>query len=219
MTELLAKKDRGMLCGAELRQLADLEAKERRGAYLRSLEKKRADLTGKSGKQTKAFQAAAYAALGLDLQAGYDGRPPTFLPDQDINEATAGGKGFRNAVRDPLALLHRKGSIDDGQYKAANDYIALREDYEQIGGRAINYGERVDGGRAPDFLERQSSIGATMDAFRRHMGDHRMGLLDAACIGGNALYVVAQMGRWGRDHRTVLKVLRAALDHAGRFFG
>lgn len=218
LAELQEKKAKGVLVGADLRELASLQAREARVGYIRALEQKRADLIGRSGKQTRAFQAVVYGALGLDMQAGFDGRPPTFLPDQDVNESSAGGKGFRNAVRDPLALLHRKGSIDDGQYAAANAYIALREDYDQIGGRAITYGERVDGGRAPDVSEKQMSVGGTMDAFRRHMGDDRLGLLDATCIGGNALYVVARMGRWGGDTRTVLKRLRAALDHAGRFF-
>jgi len=213
--QLQERAEKCLLSPAERRELLKLQADSARKEYLRGVDRQRLANIGKAGKQARDLQAVVYAAIGLDMNAGYDGRPPAFLPEEDVNEASAGGKGFRT-VRDPLALLHRKGSIDEGQYKAALDFLELQEAYTSIGGRGVQYGERVDGGKAPDVPLWQMSVVQRWSAYRHWMGDTRLQLL-IACTSGNALHVVAGMGRWGRDTRTVLKHLRAALDHAGRF--
>lgn len=197
-----------------IRQAAAEAADQRRRQYLKGLSASRKRSIGKSGKAAEAFQRVVYSALGLSHTAGYDGRPPAFEPDTEVNESSAvTGGGFKNVVRDPLRRLHRRGEIDEIQYRAANAFIRLWEAKES-GIRGINYGERVDGGKMPDVSETALLTTRAVANFREDLGPGQVYLLELVCIQGLPIYRVAELGAYGRDPRTVLKALRAALNDA-----
>lgn len=216
-----AKGEVAEIVGREsLRDRRRREEEQRRREYEKEVDNRRLEAIGKTGKDAKRFQRVVYKALGLDMKAGFDGSPPAFFPDKAINESSAAaeGQGFRNAVRDPVQRMLRRGEIDDLQYDAANEFIALWEAHSRIGGRAIEYGERVDGGRMPDVSASAMEVVSQVDTFRVALREPDVLILEAVCINGSTIRQCREMGHWGRDHRVVMRRFRAALDQAARFF-
>jgi hypothetical protein len=203
-----------------LRDRRRREEEQRHAAYLKALEDQRLEAIGKTGKDAKRFQRVVYRALGLDPKAGYEGSPPAFFPDKTLNESSAAaeGQGFRNAVKDPVQRMLRRGEIDDVQYDAANEFIALWEAHSRIGGRAIEYGERVDGGRMPDISVSAMSVVARVDSYRKQVEPNAVLIMEAVCINGRSIRQCCEAEQWGRNPRTVMKKFRAALDETARFF-
>ena len=201
---------------AELRAQEDAQ---RRAVYLKGNVAKRAASTGATGKRDEKNQAVMYGMLGLDLKAGYDGRPPAFeaLEKHKVgkNELLA---GIRNCARDPIHILRTMGFMTERHHKAIVAMVDLFEQHEAVGVRGIEYGERVDGGRTPDVSAWALSVASAMSRFQAAISPTDFSLLKAIAIEGMSLRALTRTGVHGIGINTVRKRLNQALDRLALIF-
>ena len=189
------------------------EEQRRRGAYLRFMSAQRAAMAGQSGRAAEREQVEAYRALGVDLKAGFEGRPPAFsIIGRDRTDSGEVLIRAKNIGRDPVRILWNQGALTKRQYVAAVALTDLLEQQASIGVRGMAFSEFVDGGKAPDVSTHALSVARKMAAWEAAFSDVECDLLTSMLIGGQTISHLARSGRHGRSRDTVRKRVGIVLE-------
>lgn len=195
------------------------DARPDRIRYLAELTKRRLELSDSSGKDAARDQQAIYRLLGLDLAAGFEGRPPSFRADSVQIGGSRLYSRIRNVSMDPLATMRRRKEITEIQHDAALLFVDACEAFSSVGIRNSGFSEAVDGGRRVDVP--LAAIQAA-NAFRfacSAMSPDSLVLISLIAIHGWTLTEIATLRRFGGKRQTVGKRLRVVLDRLAEHFG
>lgn len=180
--------------------------------YTAALASQRIDLLRGQPKSVIAAQPEMYKLAGIDPRAGFDGKPPAFIPS--ANSRT----GMRNAARDPMRKMFLSGHIEKHQYDASCEIQDLQERYDKAGMRTNGIPELIDGGKAPDVSVEVMSAAAAFRSYEQAIAEAP--LLRAVVIDGVPVNRLAETGLFGtRDRNALARRLKKALDEAAIFFG
>lgn len=180
--------------------------------YIQGLAQRRVDLLRGQPKSVIAAQPEMYKLAGIDPRAGFDGKPPAFIPS--ANSRT----GMRNAARDPMRKMFLAGHIEKHQYDASCEIQDLHERYDKAGMRTNGIPELIGGGKAPDVSVEVMSAVAAFRAYEQSISEAP--LLRAVVIDGAPVNRLAETGLFGtRDRNALARRLKKALDEAAVFFG
>lgn len=214
--EKLEKKAVGRLRDMQPPRVSPMKASASSDAsrnYQSGLAQRRLEVLKGQPREVIAAQPEAYKELGVDTRAGFDGKPPAFIPDSKSRSR------WRNAARDPMRKMFVAGHIEKHQYDAANEIQSLQERYDKAGMRTNGIPELIDGGKAPDVSEEVMSAVAKFRSYEKGVSERARMLLRLIVIDGLSIASVAQMGHFGRNQGRLGKKLRESLDEAAIFFG
>jgi len=181
--------------------------------YMAFLAGRRLNILKGQSKDVIAAQPEMYKLAGIDPRAGFEGKPPAFIP------STTSRTGMRNAARDPMRKMFLAGYIAQHHYDASCEIQDLYERYNKAGMRTNGIPELIDGGKAPDVSVEVMSAVSAFRQYEQAISETHRALLHAVVIEGVPLTAVASTGRFGRDRNALSVMLKSALDAAAIFFG
>lgn len=185
--------------------------------YMAFLAKRRVDILQGQPKEVIAAQPEMYRLAGIDPRAGFEGRPPAFIPSS--NSRT----GMRNVARDPMRRMYERRDIEEHQYEAACKLQDLYERMDGAGMKTNGIPELIDGGKAPDVSAEVLRVIGTVRDYEAAVRQEAREILQILVIGGPAgpmsIDGLAKVGKFGRNRGRISVKLRSALDETARFLG
>jgi hypothetical protein len=176
-------------------------------------------------KRLRAVTLASKPRTAFDLRSEYVGGQPSNSAEVEVDNPHNSEQKITvfRSIRDPIAMLHSSGQIDEAQYQAGRHWQRAYELSEVGGARAIDpTKEAVDGGRIPEMLtDAQLRAFKDLDQARKVLG--MVGERVVTCVLGERQSLTKVADRWGlsteRERRYIGMRLNECLEELAKLWG